>query len=213
MSLPTASFSALLALALAPILAPLLVPSLLPQPDEPAAPRTIAAAIDALERTPRRPAAAPVPVAIPAPLVPAIRFDYVSPRDTIDGEPIRDPALIDRIERLAQSLRERLAAIPAVAAEAQTEPRRGVVYLTLAGASEHDGTVEYGAFAHPLAALAFGCARDPAFADGECAPIVAAPPVAVLPAVAIELPGLACTPLGIALGAPSYEPERCRVTD
>ena len=121
---------------------------------------------------------------------------FVTARDTINGYGIADRAIIARIDRVA-------AQIPAPAlAGHRSGP--GVRYLAHAFQAGDDAAISYGLFHEPAAALAFGCALDADLA-GECG----ITPVEPAQAAYEELPGVRCEPMGIALGAPAYEPDRC----
>lgn len=125
---------------------------------------------------------------------------FVLPGDTINGEAIRDALIVDRIERIAASLPAELLPNP--------QPAPQVRYLAHAFGPGDDAPIYYGMFREPAAALAFGCALDEALAHGcESAPLAAAPPIFEDP------PGVRCQPLGLALGAPVYEPDRCEAAD
>ena len=145
---------------------------------------------------------APTPAKQAAPLRPAPPelHGLVTARDSVNGHRIADRDLIERIERFA-------AQVPAEML-AGHRPDRGVRYLAHAFASGDDAAISYGLFHEPAAALAFGCALDADLA-GRCA--VAA--VDRVQAPYEDAPGVRCEPMGIALGAPAYEPDRCEPID
>lgn len=121
---------------------------------------------------------------------------FVLAGDTINGEPLTDNVIVERIERIA-------AAVPADLLEGVSrEPH--VRYLSQAFGAGDDAPVYYGMFREPAAALAFGCALDETLA-GSCEPA----PVAVGAIAYEDPPGVHCRPLRLALGAPVYEPDRC----
>ena len=121
---------------------------------------------------------------------------FVLMGDTINGEPITDPVVVGRIERVA-------ASVPAeLLAGASRAPH--VRYAAQAFGASDDAPIYYGVFRDPTAALAFGCALDDIFAAAcEPAPVVAAASAYEDP------PGVQCRPMRVALGAPAYEPDRC----
>jgi len=120
----------------------------------------------------------------------------VSNADTINGAVIVDPAIVERIERIASSVPAHLLA--------DHRPGAQVRYLAHAFGADDDAAVSYGVFREPAAALAFGCALD----DHLKAPCALVEPMAGTAAYA-DLPGVRCTPMRLALGAPAYEPDRC----
>jgi len=123
---------------------------------------------------------------------------FVSARDTINGERIVDPILIERIERIAAGVPSHLLA-PHL-------PAPGVRYLAHGFGPGDDAPIFYGSFQQAAAALAFGCALDDHLAD-RCAPLEVSATAAYE-----DPPGVRCVPLGLALGAPSYEPDRCEAS-
>lgn len=121
---------------------------------------------------------------------------YITDRDTIDGQRITDPGVIERIERIASQ-------IPSRVLEGH-RAGRGVQYLAHAFSGDDVAAVSLGVFRHPAAALAFGCALDPHFA-GRCE----LAPVDSWQAAYGDSPGERCTPMRLAIGAPVYEPDKC----
>lgn len=121
---------------------------------------------------------------------------FVTARDTINGLRIANPEIVDRIDRIA-------VRVP-VAVLAGNRRGKHVWYLAHAFTAGDDASIEYGVFAEPAAALAFGCARDSDLAD-------ACEMVDDIPAHSPyeDPPGVRCVPMRIALGAPAYEPDRC----
>lgn len=137
--------------------------------------------------------------ASPAPLQPQrVGTAFVSTRDTINGERISDPVIIERIERIAAVVPSHLLA--------NHPPAPGVRYLAHGFGPGNDAPIFYGLFEQAAAALAFGCALDDHLAE-RCAliPVTAA-------AAYEEPPGVRCVPLRLALGAASYEPDRCEAS-
>jgi hypothetical protein len=130
---------------------------------------------------------------------------FVLAGDSINGEPLRDTVLVERIERIA-------AAVPAdLLAGASPAPQ--VRYLAHAFGAGDDAPIYYGLFREPAAALAFGCALDEALEAG-CEPVpLAAATSAPDPPVFEDAPGVLCRPMRLALGAPAYEPDRCEAGD
>jgi hypothetical protein len=125
---------------------------------------------------------------------------FVLPGDTINGEPLGDAVIVDRIEQIA-------AALPAeLLAGASRAPH--VRYLAHAFGGGDDAPIYYGMFHEPAAALAFGCAIDEALAHG-CEPA----PLAAASSSSEDPPGVHCRPMRLALGAPVYEPDRCEAVD
>jgi hypothetical protein len=123
---------------------------------------------------------------------------WVSQSDTINGERISDPIIIERIERIAAGVPAHLLA--------DHPPAPGVRYLAHGFGPGDDAAIFYGLFHHAAAALAFGCALDHHLADRcDMAPVSAT-------AAYEEPPGVRCVPLRLALGAPSYEPDRCEAS-
>ena len=121
---------------------------------------------------------------------------YVSRADTVNGERLADPVLAERIERIAATLPPHLLAGVGHSANSR--------YLAHGFGAGDDAPIFYGLFREPAAALAFGCAVDDHLAD-TC-PVVKPSSTGS----AYEDPsGVRCTPLGIALGSASYEPDRC----
>lgn len=124
------------------------------------------------------------------------RRRFVLAGDTINGEPLVDAMIVQRIERIAASVPADLLSV------VSREPH--VRYMSQAFGASDDAPVYYGVFREPAAALAFGCALDEAL-DSDCKPV----PL-LAGAVAYEdPPGVQCQPMRIALGAPVYEPDRC----
>ncbi len=137
--------------------------------------------------------------ASPAPLErPRVGTAFVGARDTINGERISDPAIIERIERIAAGVPSHLLA--------RHSSAPSVRYLAHGFGAEDDAPIFYGLFEQAAAALAFGCALDDHLAE-RCtwAPVTAA-------AAYEELPGVRCVPLRLALGASAYEPDRCEAS-
>ena len=125
---------------------------------------------------------------------------FVLPGDTINGEHIRDALVVGRIERIAAGLPAELLA------DAPRAPH--VRYLAHAFGAGDDAPIYYGMFREPAAALAFGCALDEALARG-CEPA----PLAAASSALEDPPGVHCRPMGLALGAAVYEPDRCEAVD
>ena len=119
----------------------------------------------------------------------------VSSKDTINGEAITDAAVLQRIEQAAAALPAHLLA--------DHQPGAQVRYLAHSFGSDDDAAVAYGVFREPAAALAFGCALD----DHLNRPCKLVEPAAGR--AYEDVPGVRCTPMGLALGAPAYEPDRC----
>lgn len=139
------------------------------------------------------------PSAPPAPPIPpAARASpiFLSAQDTINGERISDPLLIQRIERIAAGLPARRLG------SHQRAPR--VRYLAQGFGRGDDAQIFYGVFREPAAALAFGCAVDDDLSD-RCD----ITPVAQAAAGYDDDTGLHCEPMRLALGAAAYEPDRC----
>ena len=141
-----------------------------------------------------------VPAAQPAIVEAATSRRFVLPGDTINGEHIGDALIVGRIERIAATLPAELLA------DAPRAPH--VRYLAHAFGAGDDAPNYYGMFREPAAALAFGCALDEALARG-CEPV----PLGAAPAALEDPPGVHCRPMGLALGAPVYEPDRCEALD
>ena len=121
---------------------------------------------------------------------------FVLVGDTINGEPIADPVIVERIERVA-------ASVPAeLLAGASRAPH--VRYAAHAFGASDDAPIYYGVFRDPAAALAFGCALDDIFA-AACEPA----PVMAIAAAYEDPPGVQCRPMRVALGTSAYEPDRC----
>lgn len=120
----------------------------------------------------------------------------ITDRDTIDGQDISDRDVIERIEQIASRIPLRLLE--------GHRPGRGVQYLAHAFSGDDVAAVSLGVFRDPAAALAFGCALDPHLA-GRCE---LTPVDSGLPAYEGSS-GERCTPMGLAVGAPVYEPDRC----
>jgi hypothetical protein len=123
----------------------------------------------------------------------------VTAGDTINGSLITDPDIIDRINHVATR-------IPA-AMLARHYRTPGVRYLAQAFSAGDDTAVSYGLFRDPAAALAFGCALD-ADLSLPCEITPAGP----MQSAYEDAPGVTCVPMGIALGAPAYEPDRCEAS-
>jgi hypothetical protein len=121
---------------------------------------------------------------------------FVLAGDSINGEPITDRDLVERIERIA-------AAVPLdlLAGEAAAPHVRYVAHGFGGG---DDAPIYYGVFREPAAALAFGCALDEHFAQA-CEPA----PLITRAASHEDPPGVHCRPVRLAMGAPVYEPDRC----
>ncbi len=138
--------------------------------------------------------------------------------DTIDGHPVLDATFIERMEQLA-------ARIPPAVLEGQARDPR-VRYLAQAFTSGDDPGLTEGWFEDPAAALAFGCAMDDAASpgcglgstDSALAPLSSgpaamdAPPFGRAPSGDVA-PGWRCRPLGVAIGSPVFEPDRCEWPD
>jgi hypothetical protein len=123
---------------------------------------------------------------------------FIDARDTINGQRITDPVVIERIERIAAGVPLHLL---------DDAPRAAQVrYLAHAFESGDDAAISYGIFRGAAAALAFGCALDDDLVD-RCE----LTPVAATPAAYVDGAGLRCAPMRVALGAPAYEPDRCEV--
>jgi hypothetical protein len=132
----------------------------------------------------------------PAPTAAPETGRRVTARDTINGQAISDPVIVQRIERIAAALpAETLASIPQVA---------HVWYLAHGFGPGDDAPIFYGAFQAPAAALAFGCAI-----EGRAVGACSLSPVAPAASTYEDPPGVRCTPLRLAFGAPAYEPDRC----
>ena len=120
----------------------------------------------------------------------------VTAHDTINGDRISDPALIERIERIAATVPQHLLT---------GNPRAmHIRYLAQGFGPGDDAPISYGIFREPAVALAFGCALDADLAD-RCVltPVSAASEDNGAP------PGVHCVPMRLAFGAPAYEPDRC----
>lgn len=156
------------------------------------------------------------------------RSGFVGIRDTIDGNAVTDPALIERIERVAAGIPETsVAGLPR---------GPGVRYLAQGFTAGDDPGLTEGWFEDPAAALAFGCALDDEteqacdFSDalpathafesagspGDGIPVTDGVADGVADRLADTgagpgrlLPGWRCQPLGMAIGAPAFEPDRC----
>jgi hypothetical protein len=121
---------------------------------------------------------------------------FLGAQDTVNGQPITDPVLIRRIETIAHGLPPGLLASHGRAAQ--------VRYLAQGFEAGDDAPTSYGVFRDPAAALAFGCAMDDDLA-GRCEFTPVAP--SALPHD--DAAGVHCVPMGLALGAAVYEPDRC----
>lgn len=181
-----------------------LLRTLAPQQPYPAQPATPAAPTQ-LEQVPAAPRAAgefalQPPRALSTDAAPASSGrPFVTKGDTINGEFIDDPVLVQRIERLA-------AAIPP-GLLAGTPRVSGVRYLAHGFDAGDDASISYGLFRDPAAALAFGCAIDEHLL-ADCGLV----PVTGPRGFHEDPPGVQCQPLGLALGAAAYEPDRCEAS-
>ena len=125
---------------------------------------------------------------------------FVLAGDTVNGEPLTDLALIERIERIA-------ASVPAnLLVGASRAPH--VRYLSHASGAGDDAAVYYGMFREPAAALVFGCALDGSL-ESRCTPA----PLVADAAAYEDPPGVSCRPMRLALGASIHEPDRCEAMD
>lgn len=124
---------------------------------------------------------------------------FVTAGDTINGDRITDRLVVDRIERIAATVPMHLLA--------GSRPASHVRYLAQGFGPGDDAPVFYGVFREPAAALAFGCALDDHLAD---ACVLA--PVTSLGSAGEYPPGVQCVPMGLAFGAPAYEPDRCEAS-
>jgi hypothetical protein len=140
-------------------------------------------------------AAAAKPASEPASR-PVTSRGFVLAGDSINGEPITDRALVERIERIAAAVPlDLLAGEPAAT---------HVRYVAHGFGDGDDAPIYYGVFREPAAALAFGCALDEHFAQA-CEPV----PLMTRAAAYEDPPGIHCRPMRLAMGAPVYEPDRC----
>ena len=134
--------------------------------------------------------------------------------DSIDGQPIMDAAFVERLKQVA-------ARIPPGVLMDQSRDLR-VRYLAQAFTPGDDPGLVEGWFQDPAAALAFGCALDddaslacgPGSAELPLAEPVSHPAPPAAPSLgtlapAELVPGWHCRPLGIAVGSPAFEPDRC----
>jgi hypothetical protein len=164
------------------------------------------------ERWPERapsPAASllsPLPAAMPARAM-------LGHGDTIDGQTVVDGIFIERMKQVAARIP------PAVLAGHSRDPR--VRYLAQAFTPGDDPGLTEGWFEDPMAALAFGCAMEDA-ASLACSLAGDELALATMPSGAGAMdassqgalsgdvaPGWRCRPLGVAIGSPAFEPERC----
>jgi hypothetical protein len=140
--------------------------------------------------------------------------------DTIDGHPILDNAFIERMQQVATLIP------PTVLADKAKDPR--VRYLAQAFTPGDDPGLTEGWFEDPAAALAFGCAVEDD-ASPACVNADGNPELGVDSGLAADPPGLGgdslstyggvpsddlapgwrCSRLGVAIGAPVFEPDRC----
>jgi hypothetical protein len=140
--------------------------------------------------------------------------------DTIDGHPILDDAFIERMQQVATRIP------PSLLAGKAKDPR--IRYLAQAFTPGDDPGLSEGWFEDPAAALAFGCAVDDD-ASVACATADGIPELTVDAGLAADptglggaslstyggvpvddpAPGWRCSRLGVAIGAPAFEPDRC----
>jgi hypothetical protein len=151
--------------------------------------------------------AAPASAALPA-RAPGTSRGFVAAGDTINGQIIGDPVIVERIERIAAALPADLLAKLPHAGQAR--------YLAHGFGPGDDAPIYYGVFKAPAAALAFGCAVEDLPVDA-CKASPLPPPSLASPATPAgaatgpyqDASAMQCTPLRLAFGAPAYEPDRC----
>ena len=149
-----------------------------------------------------------------SPLNPLPAMSMPGNGDTVDGHAIVDATFIERLQQVAARIP------PAVLADQSRGPR--VRYLAQAFTPGDDPGLAEGWFEDPGAALAFGCAMEDA-ASLACSPAGEELALQTLPAEAAAMdvsslgalppgsfsPGWRCRPLGVAIGSPAFEPDRC----
>ncbi len=149
-----------------------------------------------------------------SPLVPLPAMAIPGRGDTVDGHAALDATLIERMKQVAARIP------PAVLAGQARDPR--VRYVAQAFTPGDDPGIAEGWFEDPAAALAFGCAMDDA-ASLACNPVGGEFTLATVPSGPAAMgasshdglpsgdfaPGWRCRPLGVAIGSPAFEPDRC----